>query len=118
MIFSGMDDLSNRLQLEAFARRHKIPLIDIGLSIEADSMGDFHSMGQIALSHPEGPCFRCYGFIADADLEEEAQGYGNVGARPQVIWANSILASVAVGLGIEIMSGLDDGATDGVLSAF
>ena len=46
-------------------------------------------MGQTVLSHPKGPCFKCYNFITDEDLAKEAN-YGDAGVRPQVIWANSI----------------------------
>ena len=56
------------------------------------------------MSHPEGPCFKCLDFITDRDLEVEASKYGSVGIRPQVIWANAILANIAVGLGVEILS--------------
>ena len=62
-------------------------------------------MGQVVLSHPDGPCFKCYEFITDEDLKAEAAKYGDVGIRPQVIWANGILASAAIGIGVEILSG-------------
>lgn len=105
IIFSCLDDFSNRIQIEAFSRKNGIILIDIGLSIKKDKSGQYHSMGQIVLSHPDGPCFKCLDFITDKDLEIESSNYGDVGSRPQVIWANSILANTAVGLGVEILSG-------------
>ena len=104
LLFSCLDDFSNRIQLESFTRKNEIILIDIGLTIKSDSQGNFHSMGQVAMSHPDGPCFKCLEFITDNDLGLEASKYGEVGIRPQVIWANSILANTAVGLGVEILS--------------
>lgn len=104
IIFSCLDDFSNRIQIESFARKNGIVLIDIGFSIKEDSNGNYHSMGQIVLSHPDGPCFKCLDFITDKDLETEASKYGDVGSRPQVIWANSILANTAIGLSVEILS--------------
>jgi molybdopterin/thiamine biosynthesis adenylyltransferase len=102
IIFSGLDDFANRVQLESFARRNKIPLIDIGLTIK--KVENYHMMGQVVLSHPEGPCFKCYQFITDRDLKEETDKYGDAGPRAQVIWANAILASAAIGLGISLIS--------------
>lgn len=104
IIFSCLDDFSNRMQIEAFARRHRIPLIDIGLTIKKAKTGSFYMMGQTVLSHPKGPCFKCYNFITDEDLAKEASNYGDAGVRPQVIWANSILANIGVGLAVEILS--------------
>lgn len=104
IIFSCLDDFSNRIQLESFTRKNGIVLIDIGLTIKSDTQGNFYSMGQVVMSHPEGPCFKCLEFIADNDLALEASKYGESGIRPQVIWANSILANTAVGIGVEILS--------------
>lgn len=105
LIFSCLDNFANRVQIESFARINKIPLIDIGLRIKSDSKQDYQMMGQVVLSHPSGPCFKCYNFITNKDLEIEALNYGDAGIRPQVIWPNSILASTAVGVGVDLLSG-------------
>jgi hypothetical protein len=42
------------------------------------------------------------GFLTEEKLAEEAARYGKAGARPQVIWPNGVLASAAVGLGVEL----------------
>lgn len=104
IIFSCLDNFANRVQIESFARKYGIVLIDIGLSIKEHSPKNFQMMGQVVLSHPKGPCFKCYNFITEKDLEREAENYGDAGIRPQVIWANSILASAAIGLGVDLMS--------------
>ena len=38
-------------------------------------------------------------------MAEEAQRYGDAGAHPQVVWANGVLASSAVGLGVDLLTG-------------
>lgn len=104
IIFSGLDDFATRVQLESFCRRHGIIMIDIGMSVKKS--GDYYfSMGQVVMSHPHGPCFKCLNFITDKDLELEASRYGAVGFRQQVASINGILSNVAVCLGIELLSG-------------
>ena len=48
---------------------------------------------------------RCMGFLTEEKLAEEAARYGNAGARPQVVWPNGVLASTAVGLAVDIVTG-------------
>lgn len=59
--------------------------------------------GQVIVSMPGEHCIRCYGFITDAKLDEEARLYGDAGANPQVVWPNGVLASTAVGLGVNLV---------------
>lgn len=103
IIFAGLDDFSNRVQLESFCRRNGIILIDIGMSVKRSGHSYF-SMGQVVLSHPEGPCFKCLDFITDKDLEIEASRYGAVGIRQQVASINGTLANTAVTLGVQLLS--------------
>ena len=60
--------------------------------------------GQVILSSPGGLCMRCMGFLTDEKLAQEAGRYGNVGARPQVVWPNGVLASTAVGLAVDLVT--------------
>ena len=48
---------------------------------------------------------RCMGFLTGEKLAEEAARYGKAGARPQVVWPNGVLASTAVGLAMDIVTG-------------
>jgi hypothetical protein len=48
---------------------------------------------------------RCMGFLTDAKLKEEAEKYGKAGSRPQVVWPNGVLASIAVGLAVDLVTG-------------
>ena len=48
---------------------------------------------------------KCLGFLNDERLRQEAQHYGAAGDRPQVIWSNGVLASVAVGIVVDVLTG-------------
>ena len=43
--------------------------------------------------------------IDDENLSDEGRRYGDAGIRPQVVWANGVLASTAVGLAIDSLNG-------------
>lgn len=45
-----------------------------------------------------------HGSLTDDVLAKEAARYGNAGIRPQVIWSNGVLASVAVGLAVDLVT--------------
>ncbi len=94
-IFGCIDSFHARLELEGFARRQMIPYIDVGMDV-AGSPGNYGITGQVILSMPGYWCMRCMGYPSARRLEEEAQAYGMAGGRPQVVWPNGILASVAV----------------------
>jgi molybdopterin-synthase adenylyltransferase len=103
VIFGCVDSLVGRSELEAFARRYLIPLIDIGMDVH--KTGDGYSItGQIALSMPGRPCLKCMGLLPHHLLQEEAAKYDNAGSRPQVVWPNAILASTAVGFFMQILA--------------
>jgi hypothetical protein len=61
--------------------------------------------GQVTLSAPGHACMKCMGFITPKKLAKEAQVYGAAGPRPQVVWPNGLLASIAVGLAIDALIG-------------
>jgi molybdopterin/thiamine biosynthesis adenylyltransferase len=96
-----VDRYSERAQIEAFARRYLIPCIDIGMDVHA--IGDhFAIAGQVALSMPGDMCFKCMAIITEDDLAKEQ--YGAAGGNPQVVWSNGVLASIAVGLLVEMVT--------------
>jgi molybdopterin-synthase adenylyltransferase len=101
IIVGGVDSWRERAELEAFARRMLIPYIDMGMDVHAldpDHDHGFAIGGQVVLSMPGRPCLWCLGLLNDDRLAEEAANYGDVGAKPQVVWPNGVLASLAVGL--------------------
>jgi molybdopterin-synthase adenylyltransferase len=60
-------------------------------------------VGQVILSMPGYACMQCLGFLNEMVLKEEARKYGDAGEQPQVIWANGVLASTAVGILVNIL---------------
>lgn len=99
------DTYAERQQAEAECRRYLIPYVDIGMDVYQSEHG-YHSIsGQIMASVPGKPCFWCSGFLTEEKLGQEAAKYGNTGGRPQVVWPNGVLASTAVGIIVELITG-------------
>jgi ThiF family len=105
IIVGGVDTFIGREQLEAECRRYLMPYIDIGMDVY-QMPGEPPSMyGQVILSMPGMSCMKCIGFLTDNKLKKEAAKYGNVGGRPQVVWSNGVLASTAVGILMDLITG-------------
>lgn len=103
VIFACVDSMVCRSELESFGRRFLIPLIDIGMDVH-ESSGEFSIGGQVVLSMPGKPCMRCMGLITDDALAKEAAKYGAAGEKPQVVWPNGTLASIAVGFFMKLVT--------------
>lgn len=104
LIFGCLDDLSNRDQLEKFARRNLIPYIDIGVDIIKIDPEPPQMAGQVFVSMPGKPCMRCMKLLRRDNLKRDGEKYGDSGPRAQVVWPNGVLASTAVGLSIQILT--------------
>lgn len=104
VIVGAVDGFQERAELERFARKHLIPYLDIGMDVHELGPRNFLVSGQVILSLPSGPCLRCCGLITDERLAEEARRYGAAGHRPQVVWANGVLASTAMGLITQLLT--------------
>jgi molybdopterin/thiamine biosynthesis adenylyltransferase len=102
VIFGCVDSYRERDELERFSRRFLIPYIDLGMDVH-EVEGGFSISGQTVLSSPGGPCLRCLGIVTDDRIAREAERYGAAGSRPQVVWANGVLASLAVGLFVQLV---------------
>ena len=96
VVFGCVDSYAQRAQLEAMCRRFLIPYIDVGMDVTEAKSG-FVISGQVICSLPGHPCMRCFGFLNEDLLAEEAGRYGAAGGKPQVVWPNGVLASTAVG---------------------
>jgi hypothetical protein len=59
--------------------------------------GKFSISGQAVLSSPGGACLWCLGILTQERIKREAGTYGKAGSRPQVVWPNGVIASLAVG---------------------
>jgi molybdopterin/thiamine biosynthesis adenylyltransferase len=105
IIIGCVDSINERDQLEGTCRRFLMPLIDTGMDVHAIPNHGYGMSGQIILSMPGTSCMRCFDFINPDKLNQEVQLYGNAGGRPQVVWPNGVLASTAVGIVIDIITG-------------
>lgn len=101
VLFGCIDTFAGRSELEALARRFLIPYIDIGMDVSVNGVVGARMYGQVFLSLPNGPCMRCVGLLRNV----EAPLYGDAGGRPQVIWANGVLASTAVAMALQLLTG-------------
>jgi len=102
LVLSSVDGYLVRDELERYLRRFHVPLIDIGMDVTRHEMG--HSIcGQAILSLPGSHCMRCFGFIREELLQEEARRYGDAGERAQVIWPNAALASTAIAMAMSLL---------------
>jgi len=104
IVFGGVDSFSERRDLEVATRRYLIPLIDIGLDVAIVGGEPPQMAGQVILSMPGYPCMECMGFLTNEKLKREAANYGSAGPRPQVVWANGVLASTAVGIAVDLVT--------------
>jgi molybdopterin-synthase adenylyltransferase len=105
IVFGCVDSFQDRDELETFCRRHLILYIDIGMDIHQVDGEPPRMAGQVILSAPGHACMKCLGFITPEKLAKEAQAYGAAGPRPQVVWPNGVLASTAVGLAVDALTG-------------
>lgn len=105
IVLGCVDSYQEREQLESACRRVLIPFIDIGMDVhKINDLGNSIS-GQVILSMPGSPCMRCMQFITEEKLSEEAKRYGAAGGKPQVVWPNGVLASTAVGIAVDMITG-------------
>ena len=102
VIFGCVDSYRARDELERFSRRFLIPYIDIGMDVHEAAHG-YAVAGQAVLSSPGRVCLWCLGILSEGRLAEEAAMYGLAGPRPQVVWPNGVLGSLAVGLFVQLV---------------
>lgn len=119
-IVACVDRLDARAEINAIARRHLVPLVDVGMVLESDGEQLLSASGQVILTLPGRPCERCTPLLSDAALEQEQRlaprGYDrnqDVAGDPQVVSMNGLLASQAVTVVIGLITGY---LGEGVLS--
>lgn len=105
IVFGCVDSLAERDQLERVARAHLIPYIDVGMTVTTIAPNPPRMAGQLFVSMPGGPCMRCMGMLRPDFLAREGELYGDAGPDPQVVWANGVLASAAVGIALGVLTG-------------
>jgi hypothetical protein len=110
IIVACVDTLHARDEVQRFAWRHAIPLVDIGLSIHPrKDESRLRIGGHVATAIPGGPCLWCMGLLSEEKLAEEGGGRGAAyvtgGGNAQVISFNGVLASAAVNEVLDLLTG-------------
>lgn len=118
LIFGCVDGFGERRELESTARRYLIPYIDIGMDVHCAAGEPPRVGGQVILSMPGRPCMFCLGFLTQEKLAREGERYGDAGPRPQVVWPNGILASTAVGIAVDLLTGWSNSRRDFVYLSY
>ncbi len=111
VIVGCVDGWDTRDDLNTFALRHRIPYIDIGITV-AGATGDrgMRVGGQIAVVAPDGPCLRCMGLVTDERVQASRgrrRGYADQEPDPQVVSLNGTVASEAVTAALMLLGGDD-----------
>ncbi len=94
-VFGCVDSYTVRDELERYCRRFLVPYIDIGMDVH-DSPNGYAISGQVVTSLPNSPCMWCLGYLTNNKLSQEQLNYGAAGGKPQVVWPNGVLASIAI----------------------
>ena len=105
IILGAIDSFAGRRDIELECRRYFIPYIDIGMDVRILSPDPPRLYGQVILSLPGEPCMHCIEYLTDHLLAKEAEKYGDAGKHPQVIWSNGVLASNAIGIFVDLITG-------------
>lgn len=105
VVFGAVDSFAGRRDIELECRRYFIPYIDIGMDVRIVEPDPPRLYGQIILSMPGKPCMHCIGYLTEELLAKEAGKYGDAGKKPQVIWSNGVVASNAVGVFVDMITG-------------
>lgn len=113
LMISCVDSFHSRDQLNTFAWRHLIPLIDIGIGtrvIESDGrIGLNRLAGHMHVYIPGGPCMQCTGLVSDEKVYAETGGRPEYvkgsGGPGQVVSFNGVVASLAVTEAIQLATG-------------
>lgn len=119
IIVACVDRWDARENVNAFARRYLIPLVDIGLAIVSSGERLVRADGQVAVALPDQPCLRCW-LITDAVLAHEREhrpaGYDqdpDAPGEPQVVSMNGVLASEACNCVLDLLTGYSGGRRTG-----
>jgi molybdopterin/thiamine biosynthesis adenylyltransferase len=116
LVVSCVDSFLVREQINAFCRRHHLPLIDIGLGIRTEGERLVTASGQLVVVTPSSACLRCGPLLSDHVLERERRehppGYDENPDAPgeaQVISMNGTLASEATNTVLDLITGYSGG---------
>jgi molybdopterin/thiamine biosynthesis adenylyltransferase len=109
VIVVATDNLASRLEVDRFARRLLVPVVDVGVNIQVRE-GHVHRVGgRVNVSWPTGPCLSCMGVLTpDAvALEVDPLGYRGMGRDPEAAVAafNATLAGLGAVETLDLLLG-------------
>lgn len=112
VVFCCTDNLSSRLVLNRLAFQYLIPLIDMGIDIQALEDGKIRTAGgRVAVILPDAPCLACIGILTPEKLQRENEKSGYVSGEdipsPSVISLNGVVASLGVTEFIDLLTGFE-----------
>jgi len=119
IIVACVDRFDARENINAFARRRLIPLVDVGLAIVSSGERLAIADGQVAVALPGRPCLRCWLVTAAAlahEREQRPPGYDqnpDALGDPQVVSMNGTLASEACNCVLDLITGYSGGRRGG-----
>jgi molybdopterin/thiamine biosynthesis adenylyltransferase len=109
LVITATDNLASRLDVDRFARRLLIPLVDAGINLEVDGGSLRRVGGRVSVAWPTGPCLVCMGVLTPDAVAAEVDPIGYRGDRRQVEAAvasfNAVVAGLAVTEVLMIMLG-------------
>lgn len=116
LLIAGTDSDGARMVCNQLAVRYLLPYMDLGTGINVEDGTVKESGGQLWYVHPGGFCLTCTGAIdpyaARVDLMDEVErrrhverGYGTDTPQPSVIFLNAVVASLAVGEIVKLLTG-------------
>jgi molybdopterin/thiamine biosynthesis adenylyltransferase len=110
VIVTATDNLLSRLNVDQFARRLLIPLVDGGINIELSDSRIRRVGGRVNVSWPTGPCLTCMGVLSPDAVAAEAEplGYRGRGSREEAAVGgfNAVVAGLAVVEVLDVLLGL------------
>jgi molybdopterin/thiamine biosynthesis adenylyltransferase len=116
VVVACVDRFDVRDQINAFCRRHLLPLVDVGINIQTESEQLRSAYGQVITVLPDSPCLRCTPLLSEAVLAKEQHerppGYDrnpDALGDPQVVSMNGVLASEAANNVLDLITGYANG---------
>lgn len=107
VIISCVDKINAKLALNNFSKRYLLPLIDVGITIRRQGNTVTNINGQVIRVNPSNNCLKCFGIISKIlEKKESIEHYGAKVKNPQVITYNGVIASLAVGEMLKILTGI------------
>jgi molybdopterin-synthase adenylyltransferase len=109
LVITATDNLVSRLDVDRFARKLLIPLVDAGINLEVEAGSLRRVGGRISVAWPTGPCLVCMGILTPDAVAAEVDPLGYRGEHREIEAAvasfNAVIAGLAVSEVLMILLG-------------